>query len=98
MLSVQRCREILGPDAPVLDSEVEAVRDQLHEIAVAWIQMPPIVRTGSVPALLGLLPEDDRLEFEERAALMEFDGGLSRSAAERKALGIVMQRSARQVH
>lgn len=28
------------------------------------------------------LPEDERVEFEERAAIMEYDGGLSKADAE----------------
>jgi hypothetical protein len=32
-----------------------------------------------------MLPEDERYEVEERAAIMEFDGGLDRDAAERAA-------------
>lgn len=31
----------------------------------------------------GDLDEEDRFRFEERAAIMEFDGGLSREEAER---------------
>jgi len=32
-----------------------------------------------------MLPEKDRYDVEERAAIMEFDGGLNRDAAERAA-------------
>lgn len=34
------------------------------------------------PELVALLAEDARTEFEERAAIMEFDGGTSRVQAE----------------
>jgi hypothetical protein len=34
-------------------------------------------------------PEDLRADFEERAAIMEFDGGLSRLMAERRAYQII---------
>lgn len=34
-------------------------------------------------------PEDLRADFEERAAIMEFDGGLPRPMAERRAYQIV---------
>lgn len=34
------------------------------------------------PELVALLTEDARADFEERAAIMEFDGGMNRPAAE----------------
>jgi hypothetical protein len=37
---------------------------------------------GSAPNLKILESDPERAEFEERAAIMEFDGGLSRGAAE----------------
>ena len=39
------------------------------------------------PQILAL-PLDRRVEVEERAAIMEYDGGLSRAEAEREALRI----------
>ncbi len=36
-----------------------------------------------------LIPPECQEEFEERAAIMEFDGGLSREEAEKKAREIV---------
>lgn len=38
------------------------------------------------PDAVGMLSEDERYEFEERAAIMEHDGGLDRDAAELAAL------------
>lgn len=38
------------------------------------------------------LTDYERELFEERAAIMEFDGGLERSEAERKALAEVIRR------
>lgn len=38
------------------------------------------------------LPGDLRIEFEERAALMEYEGGLSRERAEALALAEVVKR------
>ena len=34
MLSVDRCREYLGPQCPLTDNEIEALRDQLYALAV----------------------------------------------------------------
>ncbi len=47
---------------------------------------------GSAPLLSLLEIETAREEFEERAAIMEFDGGLSRDDAEREAWALVSKR------
>jgi hypothetical protein len=38
------------------------------------------------------LPMDWRIEFEERAAIIEYDGGLDRQVAETRALAEILQR------
>ena len=38
------------------------------------------------------LPMDWRIEFEERAAILEYDGGLSREKAERQAFIEILRR------
>ena len=38
------------------------------------------------------LPMDWRIEFEERAAILEYDGGLSRNNADRQALTEILER------
>ena len=45
-----------------------------------------------VAELVGRLPEDLKEEWEERAAIMEFDGGLSRDHAECLALLEIIRR------
>jgi hypothetical protein len=93
MLSLERCREILGSDCPKSDAELEKLRDQLYGLArVAVEALPNKPRKNTLPrepecfadALL-FLPENERYELEERAGIMEFDGGLDRSAAEQAA-------------
>ena len=37
------------------------------------------------------LTEDERIDFEERAAIMEYDGGLTRSEAEEQAMLVVLR-------
>jgi hypothetical protein len=39
----------------------------------------------------GFLNESEREEFEERAAIMEYDGNLSKMQAEKMALAIVLE-------
>ena len=38
------------------------------------------------------LSDDERMEYEERSAIMESDGGLSREEAERQALERILER------
>ena len=42
---------------------------------------------------LARLTEAERADFEERAAIMEFEGGLPRAEAERRALLLVLKAS-----
>lgn len=42
----------------------------------------------------GQLPMDWRIDFEERAAILEYDGGLSRAAADAQALREILKRRA----
>ena len=86
MLSVQRCRELLGPSAPSSDEEIEVLRNQLYAVATVWLERGAPRLEPSADSVLGALPEDERADVEERAALMEFDGGASRDVAERMAL------------
>ena len=46
------------------------------------------------PALTDIddLPMDWRIEFEERAAILEYDGGLSRNDADKQALSEIIVR------
>lgn len=49
-----------------------------------------------VEELLTHLSADQREDFEERAAIMEYDGGLSRDHAECLALLVIIRDSARE--
>ena len=55
------------------------------------------LRAGKSLDLLALtdiddLPMDWRIEYEERAAILQFDGGLSRNEADRQALREIAER------
>ncbi len=93
MLSLMECRKILGSDCPESDTELEKLRDQFYPLArvvvEAHLEKP---RKHTLPRepecfadALASLPKDERYELEERAAIMEFDGGLDRNAAEHAA-------------
>ena len=51
-------------------------------------------RSLDFPALTDIddLPMDWRYDFEERAAILEFDGGLSREDADKQALREILER------
>ena len=53
-------------------------------------------REGNAPESVSLtpsnLPMEWRIEFEERAAILEYDGGLSRDEADRQALNEIAER------
>ena len=98
VLSIQRCRTILGAGANKSDSEIEQLRDQLYTIARVWIDGgAKMVRSPSME-FLASLPKHDRCEIEERAAVMEFDGGLSRPEAERTAIAAFMRHQEKGIH
>ena len=67
------------------DAEIEQVRDQLFSVArVVVASLDP----GEQPfsEAIASLPEDQRTEAEERAAILEFEGKLTRDQAERLAI------------
>ena len=84
MLTVEKCRKILGPDCKLSDSEIEARRDQLYGLADVSIDV-----YKSLPASRGSRTQRMRKAkseaWKERAAIMEFEAGLPRSEAETKA-------------
>src|SRR6186713_1343954 len=87
-ISLSSCRRHLGPLAIDLsDAEVERLRNQLYGIAgVALNLMSPTNRATPFASALSSLSEDQRFDVEERAAILEFDGRLTRDQAERLAL------------
>jgi hypothetical protein len=89
MVSTARCRELLGEVGRDLsDAEVEAVRDQLQILA-------GVVLSGAEESVRAEararadswshLPAEDVADLHERSAVYEYDSGLSRDAAERRA-------------
>jgi len=100
MLSLQRCREILGQGCVLDDHQIESLRDQLYGLAhVVTDEMCEHrsgdskaseendgCNSGDFKAGLNLLPESEREDVEERAAIIEFDGGADRDQAEREAI------------
>lgn len=90
MLSLRRCREILGSSCSATDSQLESLRDQLMAIADIALELGrERLMVGVASAFherLKLVPGEEREEIAERAAIMEIDGGLQRAEAEEAAL------------
>lgn len=74
-LSVADCRRLVGPDCTITDDALVGLRDQVYALARVIV--------GSTGALS---PGEALTDIEERAAILEFDGKLSRASAERAAL------------
>ena len=82
MLSLQKCRELLGPSAHLSDSELSALVNSLYVLAETAVRLHACAgrEPGGRP-----LSADDQAEVDERAAIMEFDGQMSRADADRLA-------------
>jgi hypothetical protein len=61
MLSLERCREILGPDAPADERELEQRRDEAYQLA----RLITEIFQGQVPRKASSAPEDPLAELPE---------------------------------
>lgn len=94
-LTVAECRQRLGDDAPDLDdAQLLEVRDRLYDLAAVVLKRGRSLEDTTTKAVLALSPSD-RHDVEERAAIMQYDGGLTRDQAERLALGQHLQSKSR---
>ncbi|MHC4569983.1 MAG: hypothetical protein ACYTE3_30035 [Planctomycetota bacterium] len=62
------------------------------EIIKELVESAVTADIGAVISSPGDLPVDWRIEFEERAAILEYDGGLSRENADKQALQEILER------
>ena len=74
MLSLDKCRRILGPHCDLSDDDIESLRDQLCDLAVVTIAgLKEQQQVGVVEEREGVKPEriseDDRDEVEKREAI-----------------------------
>jgi hypothetical protein len=98
MLTLLRCRQLLGAAGDELtDAQVKQVRDEMYAMAQSVLISAGARRCGNTagPALVWRLVSGGRREaLEERAAILEFDAGLSRDIAERAAFTQLCRRGA----
>jgi hypothetical protein len=74
VVTVRRCRELLGANCPETDLEIELLRDQLMLVADAALE-------AVLDKSLHMGAEEGQLQIAERAAIMEFDGEIQRAKA-----------------
>jgi hypothetical protein len=98
MLTLKKCRDILGPSCSLSDSELEQYRDCLYALADIASKTYPKSRSTRATALpsppkvvtfetmLNLLSEAEREEAKERVSIMEVEGEISREEAEKMIL------------
>ena len=90
MLSLERCRKLLGPENSGPDEKLVTLRDQLYCLAELMLDL----RDSSQKVHLSVNgafeqiadSNEDPNALKERAAIIEFDGKVSRDEAERRAI------------
>lgn len=87
MLSLEHVRRLLGPDCNLSESQIERVRDDARTLAGFCIAAATRHRSSTLfQQATMLIAHDDRDGVEERAAIMEVDGKLTRERAEKLAV------------
>ena len=91
-LSLERCRKLLGPENSVPDERLVTLRDQLYCLAELVLDLRDS-RRGFGDAVEGAFEQvassqEDPNVLKERAAIIEFDGKVSRDEAERRAISM----------
>lgn len=87
MISREECRRILGPGCSLSESGLEQLRNLAAVIVDSFSEVKsrePISARGHAP--VSGYPRDARDIVEERAAILQFDGGMTREDAEQAAM------------
>jgi len=96
VLNLQKCRSLLGTDCNLTDSELEQLRRELYALSDVALEAFSAQQRAGTQAVsspsngdscITAIPEAERGDLIERAAILEFDAGLSRPEAERQAFG-----------
>lgn len=89
MLSLERCRKALGADNKLSDEDLAKLRDQFYCLASLALELRDRQKKQTLERPDGCLIDRDALE--ERAAIIEFEGNLSRDEAEKKAVAFAVE-------
>ena len=98
MISVAKCRKLLPDHQSYSDAQIKEIRDFLYPLACAAVEIFNESKAGRISLSPSLLDESRNYEFEERAAIHQFDGNVSKVASERLArreLGLARSAKAR---
>jgi hypothetical protein len=96
VLTLQKCRSLLGTDCKLTDAELEQLRHELYIVAEVAISDFCVTRKAGAPngsepqsvsASFRQIPPEERAAVEERAAILEFEAHLKKPEAERQAFG-----------
>lgn len=87
MISFDRCRKILGSSYKLSDDNLATLRDQFYCLASLTLEERDQRRTF-LHSDGGLI---DRDALEERAAIIEFEGNISREEAEGNAVALALE-------
>jgi hypothetical protein len=91
VLTLQKCRSVLGTDCKLTDSELEQLRQELYayaDIALESFRASKTPQIGPiVESCLDAIPDHERETVAERAAILEYEGHLQKPEAERQAFG-----------
>jgi hypothetical protein len=69
--------------------KLEIIKELVESVMVTTTTTPNVSDVISSP---GDLPMGWRVDFEERASILQFDGGLSRQDADKQALQEILER------
>jgi hypothetical protein len=96
VLTLQKCRSLLGTDCKLIDTQLEQLRAELYALSDVVIEVYSAQKRANpadssklknTETCLTAVPQEERQAVEERAAILEFEGGLKKSEAERQAFG-----------
>jgi hypothetical protein len=91
MISLERCRKVLGPRNAVSDQKLAMLREQLYCLAEFVLDIrDKAQRVESVNHTFEQVAnsEEDQNVLRERAAIIEFESNISRDEAERMAISL----------
>lgn len=94
-LRIPECRGLLAADteSSLTDEQIVRLRDQFYELASVALAA---YRTQSAPSTsITGLADSDRMDLEERAAIIQFEGNFTREQSERLALDAQLQSKSR---
>ena len=91
MLSLERCSKLLGPENGLPDEKLVTLRDQLYCLAELFLDLRDSRQKLGEPEGTFeqiAISQGDPDALRERAAIIEFDGNVSRGEAERRAISM----------